>query len=56
VDELGKELHMSRAQFFRKVNALTGTTPNELLRLYRIKKAASLMNPGRIILQLSCMR
>jgi len=24
VDELGKELHMSRAQFFRKVNALTG--------------------------------
>ena len=47
VDELGKELHMSRAQFFRKVNALTGTTPNELLRLYRIKKAASLIESGQ---------
>jgi AraC-like DNA-binding protein len=46
VDEMGRELHMSRTQFFRKVHALTGTTPNELLRLYRIKKAASLIESG----------
>ncbi|MEN8230982.1 MAG: helix-turn-helix transcriptional regulator, partial [Bacteroidota bacterium] len=46
VIEMGKEMLMSRAQFYRKVNALTGTTPNELLRLFRIKKAASLIEAG----------
>jgi len=43
VEDMGKEMLMSRAQFYRKVNALTGTSPNELLRLFRIKKAASLL-------------
>jgi AraC-like DNA-binding protein len=47
VDELGEELHLSRAQLFRKVNALTGSTPKELLRLYRIRKAASLLAAGK---------
>jgi signal transduction histidine kinase/DNA-binding response OmpR family regulator/streptogramin lyase len=47
VKEMGRELYMSRAQFFRKVHALTGTTPNELLRLYRIRKAASLIESGQ---------
>jgi AraC-like DNA-binding protein len=37
---------MSRAQFFRKVNALTGVSPNELLKSYRIKKAAALIRSG----------
>jgi AraC-like DNA-binding protein len=46
VDRLGAELHMSRAQFFRKIHALTGQTPNELLRLFRIKKAASMIASG----------
>jgi len=46
VDDIGRELRMSRAQFFRKVNALTGETPNELLKLYRMKKAAALIHSG----------
>jgi AraC-like DNA-binding protein len=43
VDDMGKEMLMSRAQFYRKVNALTDTSPNELLRLFRINKAATLL-------------
>lgn len=43
VDDMGKELLMSRAQFYRKVNALTGSSPNELLRLFRLRKAATLL-------------
>jgi signal transduction histidine kinase/DNA-binding response OmpR family regulator len=46
VNELGRELNLSRAQFFRKVHALTGNTPNELLRLFRIKKAATMIESG----------
>ena len=46
--DMGKEMHMSRAQFYRKVNALAGTTPNELLRQFRIKKAASLIEAGNL--------
>ncbi|MFB6343450.1 ATP-binding protein [Saccharicrinis sp. FJH62] len=46
VDEIGKELNMSRSQFFRKIHALTGETPNALLRIYRIKKAASMIESG----------
>jgi signal transduction histidine kinase/ligand-binding sensor domain-containing protein/DNA-binding response OmpR family regulator len=46
VNEMGRELNLSRAQFFRKVHALTGNTPNELLRLYRIKKAATMIESG----------
>jgi len=46
VDDMGKELLMSRAQFYRKVNALTGSSPNELLRLFRLRKAATLLESG----------
>ena len=46
VEDLGNKLQMSRAQLFRKVHALTGESPNELLRLYRMKKAAALIRSG----------
>lgn len=46
VDDMGKEMLLSRAQFYRKVNALTGSSPNELLRLFRIRKAATLLETG----------
>jgi YesN/AraC family two-component response regulator len=44
--QLPDELHMSRAQMFRKVSAITGYTPKELIRNVRIKKAASLFRSG----------
>ena len=43
MEQLGKELYMSRAQVFRKVTAITGTTPNELLQMIRMKHAARLL-------------
>ena len=45
-DQMSEELNMSRMQMYRKVNALTGQTPMELLRILRMKKAASLFENG----------
>ena len=46
VNDMAKEMNMSRAQFYRKITALTGDTPNELLRLYRIQRAAVMIRSG----------
>ncbi|WP_340113884.1 ATP-binding protein [Maribellus mangrovi] len=46
VDDMSAELHMSRTQFYRKVHALTGESPNELFRVFRMKKAAELIKAG----------
>ena len=46
IDLLTDELHMSRSQVFRKINAITGYTPNDLIRNLRLKKAASLFRSG----------
>lgn len=43
VENLGATLGFSRVQLYRKTKALTGYAPNELLRIARLKKAASLL-------------
>ena len=43
MDDLGDELGMSRVQLYRKVKALTGLSPVELLRKIRLQKAYSLL-------------
>ena len=43
MDDLGEELGMSRVQLYRKVKALTGLSPVELLRKMRLQKAYSLL-------------
>lgn len=43
VEELGSEVGLSRVQLYRKVKALTGMTPVEILREARLKKAMSLL-------------
>jgi len=43
VEELAKELHMSRMQLYRKLKGLTGETPNRLIRSIRMKRAAQLL-------------
>lgn len=43
VEFLGTELGLGRVQLYRKAKALTGYSPNELLRIARLKKAASLL-------------
>ena len=44
MDELGDELGMSRVQLYRKVKALTGTSPVELLREMRLQRGRTLIN------------
>jgi DNA-binding response OmpR family regulator/anti-sigma regulatory factor (Ser/Thr protein kinase) len=46
VEQLGKELHLSRAQLYRKVLALTDYTPNEFIRNIRLKMAARMFLEG----------
>ena len=43
VEDLGGELGLGRVQLYRKSKALTGYSPNELLRIARLKRAASLL-------------
>ena len=43
VEDLGDKIGMSRVQLYRKSKALTGYSPNEQLRIARLKKAASLL-------------
>ena len=44
MDDLGDELGMSRVQLYRKVKALTGISPVELLREMRLQRAYTLIN------------
>lgn len=43
VERISEELHLSRGHFARKLKELTGTTPVEFLRNYRLKKATELL-------------
>jgi DNA-binding response OmpR family regulator len=43
VEQLGKELYMSRATLYRKVMALTGEPPREFIKSYRLKRGAQLL-------------
>lgn len=43
IDEIGQRLGLSRVQLYRRLKAETGMTPNELLRTYRLAKAARLL-------------
>ena len=43
VNLLGRDLGFSRTNFYRKIKALTGVTPNELLRVARLNRAAQLL-------------
>lgn len=43
VEELGEQIGLSRVQLYRKTKALCGYAPNELLRIARLKRAASLL-------------
>jgi len=43
VEDLGKELGLSRSSLYKKVKAKTGYVPNEFVRLIRLKAAAKLL-------------
>lgn len=43
VDKLAASLNLSRASFYRKVKHISELTPNDFIRLVRLKKAAELL-------------
>lgn len=43
VDEFANMMHTGRTLFFKKIKSLTGKTPNELIRMRKMQKAAELL-------------
>ncbi len=46
VDQLCRMVNMSRTSLYRKIKAISDLSPNELINLTRLKKAASLLATG----------
>ena len=44
VEDLGQKIGLSRTQLYRKVKSLTNYSPNELLRIMRLKKAYQILS------------
>lgn len=44
VEQLGKEIGMSRTQIFKKLKALTGQSPSDFIKIYKLNKAAHLLS------------
>jgi AraC-like DNA-binding protein len=43
VGAFGKEVGLSRSQFYRKLSSITGLSPNDFLKEFRLKKALLLL-------------
>ena len=43
VDDLAAEMNLSRVQLYRKIKAITGSSPVELLRTTRLKRAYQML-------------
>jgi signal transduction histidine kinase/ligand-binding sensor domain-containing protein/DNA-binding response OmpR family regulator len=48
VVELSRELGMSRVNLYKKLSSITGKTPIEFIRVIRLRRAAQLLETGRI--------
>lgn len=48
VEDLGKNIGLSRVQLYRKVKSLTNYSPNELLKIIRLKKAYGLLSTSEM--------
>lgn len=48
IEKLCRKLLLSRSKFYEKVKVLTGKTPNELFRTYKLSYAAKLLKEGKL--------
>ena len=54
VEELSSEVFVSRYTLYKKILAMTGKTPNELVRSMRLKRAAQLLGTGHLTISQIC--
>ena len=54
VEELSAKMFMSRSTLHRKVKAVTGLTPNDYIRIIRLKQAAALLSSGKYQVNEAC--
>ncbi|MEN8703405.1 MAG: ATP-binding protein [Polaribacter sp.] len=48
INSLARELYLNRTHFYQKVKELTNQTPFEILKVYRLKKAAQLLSQEKL--------
>lgn len=53
IDLLAEQMNMSRSNFYRKIKALSGMSPNDYLKTLRMNKAAELIMSGTRISEVS---
>ena len=46
IDALADTMCMSKANFYRKFKAITGTSPNEYMKTFRLNRAAEMIAEG----------
>ena len=56
VDSLAQEVGISRSGLFAKLKAISGMTPNDYIRLIRLKKAACLLAEEGLSSSEACFR
>jgi signal transduction histidine kinase/ligand-binding sensor domain-containing protein/DNA-binding response OmpR family regulator len=54
VDFIVRQMHISRSGFFAKIKTQVDVTPNDLIQIIRLKKAASLMLQNRYLVSEIC--
>lgn len=54
LESLGKSLGMSRSQLHRKLKALTGESPGDFLRRFRLQRAAQLLRESQLNISEIC--
>lgn len=55
IDDLAREVNMSRTSLHRKIKVLTELTPGDFIRIIRLKKAAELLLEGEYRVNEICM-
>ena len=48
VEDLCREVAMSRTAFYNKLKAVTGKAPNDFIRIFRLERAAELLSSGAV--------
>ena len=56
VDVLAQEIGISRTGLFTKLKAVSGMTPNDFIRVIRLKKAAVLLSQGDVQVSEACFQ